>query len=155
MRIGLFPGQEEALRNEINRLHMLGRRRFLYLGIGVLVGGSSGLLLGKTLATRAPSGDVPTSDHELVIALQAVAGSQELLRSQAVLVIGKAYEYPSHPRLRTGLLRLTELVVADPPSSERQLLARFLFMAFQQSSDFAQLRGTDLIRRLAEAASGR
>src|SRR5687768_2328643 len=136
MKIGLFPGQEQALREHYAQLRMLARRRFLYLFLGLASGAAGGLFAGLRMRPHGLSKDSGEHDDELPQGHEISTGPSSQLRSKALFVIAKFQEYPSDPILYTGLVRLAELIVAEPPSPERRVLAVFVKKALELSPNF-------------------
>jgi hypothetical protein len=156
MRIGMFPGQEEALRNELRRLHMLGRRRFLYLALGVVAGGGAGLVAGKVWREKSAAAAAPTiDDDELHDAIDAARGPLEGLRKHALLLIFKFNDYPDHPLLHAGLIRLADALLEEPASGERRALVVLVLQSLERSPSFATIRETSLFGDLQRVARTR
>lgn len=152
----MFPGQEEALRDELRRLHRLGRRRFLYLAMGVVAGGGAGLVAGKVWRGKpaAPAAP-PLADQELHDAIDAARGSLDVLLKQALLLIFKFNDYPDHPLLHAGLIRLADALIEEPASGERRALVVLVLQSLERSPAIATIRETSLFADLQKVARKR
>lgn len=147
MRSGMFPGQREALREELERRQRASRRRFLLAGMGGLVAGSGlGWIAAEWLGRPEPSTPV------LDLARALAQGPRHRLVEGYTFVLDALELEGGDADLWLGARRLAEYALEhDGPQARR--IARGLAVTLSglaAPADLASLRP-----RLEERGEGR
>lgn len=124
MRSGLFPGQQEALRQRMSELREEGRRRarrrlLLGLGVGVVAGALGGGWAGRQLARGLDTGDRPARSRDLRLARRAEQPLDQLLEGAGTFLVDVAQTRSCDEATWLGVARIAA-AVADGRVEPRQ-----------------------------------
>ena len=137
MRSGMFPGQREALREEMERRQRVARRRFLLAGLGGLAAGCGlGWAAGGWLGR--PEARTPLLD----LARALARGPRHRLVEGYTFVLDGLELDGADPDLWLGARRLAEYALANDGPQARRIARGLAVMlsALAAPADLAALR---------------